>query len=55
MDWIVAHWAAVLSAVYVILNEVIALAPNLKSNSVIQLIVNILKSVVAPPAVEPPK
>lgn len=54
MDWIITHWAAVLSAVYVVLNEVIALAPNLKSNSIVQLIVNILKSVVAQPQ-EPPK
>lgn len=54
MDWIIAHWAALLGAIYVILNEVIALAPNLQSNSVVQLIVNILKSVVAQP-VQPPK
>lgn len=54
MDWIITHWAAVLGAVYVVLNEVIALAPNLKSNSIVQLIVNILKSVVAQPQ-EPPK
>lgn len=49
MDWLASHWMAVLGALYVIVNEVVALAPNLKSNSVVQLIINILKSVVAQP------
>lgn len=44
MEWINANWMAVLAALYIILNEVIALAPNLKSNSVVQLIVNLLKA-----------
>lgn len=48
MAWILEHWMAVLGAVYVIMNEIIALAPNLKSNSIVQLIVNILKNVVKP-------
>lgn len=52
MSWLSAHWFEVLGASYVIINEVIALAPNLKSNSVLQLVLNILKSVVHP---EPPK
>lgn len=46
MAWLIANWAAVLMAVYVVLNEIVALAPNLKSNSVIQLVINILKSLV---------
>lgn len=46
--WLNANWLGVAAAVYVILNEIIALAPNLKSNSVVQLVLNLLKSILPP-------
>lgn len=46
LAWISANWAMVLGAVYVIANEIVALAPNLKSNSLVQLLLNILKSAI---------
>lgn len=52
MAWLAANWQVVLGAAYVIINEIVALAPNLKSNSIVQLVVNVLKSLV--PAKLPP-
>lgn len=46
MVWLQANYLAVLAVVYVVLNEVVALAPNLKSNSLVQLVLNVLKSLV---------
>lgn len=46
--WLQANWMGVAAAVYVVMNEIIALAPNLKSNSVVQLLLNLLKSIVPP-------
>lgn len=51
--WIMANWAGVAAATYVVVNEIIAIAPNLQSNSIVQLVVNILKSAVTLPT--PPK
>ncbi len=53
LAWLQENWMGVAAALYVILNEIIALAPNLKSNSIIQLIVNLLKSVVPAPQLPP--
>lgn len=53
MEWLIANWVAVAAAVYVIINEIIALAPNLKSNSVVQLVLNLLKAIVPKPP-QPP-
>lgn len=52
MQWLVDHWVALVGFLYILLNEVVALAPNLQSNSIVQLVLNILKSVVpkSPPA-----
>lgn len=46
LAWLQANYLGVLAAVYVILNEIIALAPNLKSNSIVQLVLNLLKSLI---------
>lgn len=46
LAWLQANYLAVLAAVYVILNEIVAIAPGLKSNSIVQLILNLLKSIV---------
>ncbi len=51
--WLQSNWVAVLGVVYVVINEIIALAPGLKSNSVVQLIVNLIGSLLpkqVPPA-----
>lgn len=51
LAWVQANWMAVLAAVYVVLNEAVALAPGLKSNSLVQLVLNVLKSVL--PSTQP--
>lgn len=52
MAWLSANWGLVVGAVYVVVNEIVALAPNLKSNSLVQLLINLLKSVIP---VQPPQ
>ncbi len=50
--WLSANWIPLASAAYVLVNEIVALSP-LKSNSVVQLILAVLKSVIPgqiPPA-----
>lgn len=45
IQWVQAHWALILSTLLVIVNEAIAWNPNLKQNSLIQLILRL-----SPPA-----
>lgn len=43
MSWLVANWALIVS-VLLGLSEVLALIPGIQSNSVFQLIANVIKS-----------
>lgn len=49
IQWITEHWAWICGLVYLVINELIAVNPNLKSNSIVQLLVNILKAVTQKP------
>lgn len=48
MTWIIEHWQMLASSLLVVINEVIAYNDGWKSNSILQLIVNLLKSIVKP-------
>lgn len=47
MDWIIQNWGLILGVLFG-LSEALALIPGIKSNSVFQLVYNLLKSLTGP-------
>lgn len=52
MQWFIDHWQMLLGGFLWIVNEVLAANPNWKSNSIVQLVLNVLKSML--PSSSPP-
>lgn len=42
MSWFIANWPQIAAGVYLLVNEIIAINPNWKSNSVVQLLLSIV-------------